>query len=63
MGTGKGYSVLEMIAAMEKASGKKIAYEICPRRGGDIDKVFADSSLAGKELNWTATKGLDDMCM
>ena len=51
-----------MITAMEKASGKKIAYSICPRRNGDIATVYADSSLAEKELNWKTNKGLDDMC-
>jgi len=63
LGTGKGYSVLEMIAAMEKASGRKIPYEFCPRRCGDIATVYADSSLAETEMNWKTTKGLDDMCV
>jgi UDP-glucose 4-epimerase len=62
LGTGKGYSVLEMIKAMEAASGKTIPFEVCPRRAGDIGSVYADASLAEKELNWNAAKGLDDMC-
>ena len=62
LGTGKGYSVLDMINAMEAASGKKIPYVICPRRGGDIGSVYSDASLATKELGWNATKGLEDMC-
>lgn len=62
LGTGIGYSVLEMINAFEKASGKKVPYKIVDRRPGDIASVYADSSLANKELNWKATKNLDDMC-
>ena len=62
MGTGKGYSVLEMIKALEKASGKTIAYKECPRRPGDLASVYADSSLAFKELGWTAQRGLNEMC-
>lgn len=62
LGTGKGYSVLEMIKAFEKASGKPVPYKVVDRRAGDIGEVYADSSLAEKELGWTATRGLDDMC-
>jgi len=62
LGTGKGYSVLEMIKAFEKASGKTIPYKIVERRNGDLASVYADCALAEKELGWTATKGLDDMC-
>jgi len=62
LGTGRGYSVLEMIRAMEKASGKKIPYEICPRREGDIAKVYCDPSLAEKDLGWKAKLGLEEMC-
>ena len=62
LGTGQGYSVLEMIAAFEQASGKKIPYKITNRRPGDIAECFADPSLARKELNWTAEKGINEMC-
>ncbi|CAF2748653.1 unnamed protein product [Rotaria sp. Silwood2] len=62
LGTGKGYSVLEMIKALEKASGKTIAYKECPRRSGDLACVYADPAVAAKELGWKAQRGLDDMC-
>jgi UDP-glucose 4-epimerase len=53
---------MEMIKALEKASGRTIAYKECPRRSGDLASVYADSALAAKELGWTAQRGLDDMC-
>ncbi|XP_044265311.1 UDP-glucose 4-epimerase isoform X1 [Tribolium madens] len=62
LGTGQGYSVLDLINAFERASGQKINYEIVKRREGDIASSFADPSLAKKELNWTATRGVDEMC-
>lgn len=62
LGTGKGYSVLEVVQAFEKASGKKIPYKIVERRSGDIAASYADASVANKELNWRATKNIDDMC-
>jgi UDP-glucose 4-epimerase len=62
LGTGRGYSVLEMIAAFEKACGRKIAYRITERRPGDIGVCFADPSLAKKELNWQARFGIEEMC-
>lgn len=62
LGTGRGYSVLEMIDAFSKASGKKINYEIAKRREGDVAASFADASLAKEELNWTATRDVNDMC-
>lgn len=62
LGTGCGTSVLEMITSFEKATGKKIPYKMAPRREGDIASVYADSSLAQKELGWKATKNVDDMC-
>lgn len=62
LGTGTGYSVLEMIKAFSKASGKNIPYEIVDRRPGDIATSYADASVAKKELNWIAKKGLDEMC-
>ncbi len=62
LGTGQGYTVLEIVAAYEKASGKPIPYKIMPRRPGDIAACYADVSLAKKELGWSATLTLDDMC-
>lgn len=62
LGTGRPYSVLEVIAAFEKAASLKIPYKIMPRRAGDIDKYYSDSSKANEELNWTATRDLDKMC-
>jgi len=62
LGTGKGYSVLEMVKAMEKACGHEIKYEIGPRRTGDISTCYADCSLAKNELGWEAKLGLDEMC-
>ena len=63
LGTGKGYSVLEMIKAYEKATGKKVPYKIVARREGDIAECYADPSKAKKELNWEATRTLEEMCM
>jgi len=62
LGTGIGYSVLEMVRAFEKASGQKIPYEIVGRRAGDIDQCYADTTLAEKVLGWRASKGLSEMC-
>jgi UDP-glucose 4-epimerase len=62
LGTGKGVSVLEIIAAFEKASGKKVPYEIVARRPGDVAAVYADCSKAGHELGWKAEKDLEDAC-
>lgn len=62
LGTGKGYSVLEVIAAFEKASGKPIPYEIVHRRAGDIAACYADPALAEAELGWKATRDIDQMC-
>jgi UDP-glucose 4-epimerase len=62
LGTGNGYSVLEMIKAFERASGKKVAYKIAPSREGDIAKCFADPSYAKEVLGWSAKKGIDEMC-
>lgn len=62
LGTGKGTSVLEMIAAMEKATGKTIPYKICARRPGDIASCYAVPDLARDELGWVATKNVEDMC-
>lgn len=62
LGTGRGYSVLEMVAAFEKASGRKIPYRVTPRRPGDVAVCYADPSLAREELGWAAELGVDRMC-
>ncbi len=62
LGTGRGYSVLEMIQAFSEACQKPIPYSIKPRRPGDIAVCYADPSLAQKELGWTAERGLMEMC-
>ncbi len=62
LGTGRGTSVLEAIAAFEKASGRKVPYTIQPRRPGDIAECWADPSKAEAELDWRATRNLNDMC-
>ncbi|AJQ92461.1 UDP-glucose 4-epimerase GalE [Gynuella sunshinyii] len=61
LGTGRGYSVLEMIQALEKTCGKEIAYEIVARRPGDIACCYADPAFAEQELGWKAERGLEDM--
>ena len=63
LGTGKGYSVLEMVETFQRATGKKINYKIVSRRAGDIATCYADTSKANIELNWTANKTLEDMCL
>jgi len=62
LGTGVGYSVLDMVHAFEQASGKPIPYRIAPRRAGDIASCYADPSLALAMLGWRAERGLQDMC-
>ena len=62
LGTGKGYSVLDMVKAFEEASGKTVPYKIAPRRAGDIAKCFANPSYAKKILGWEAKKGIEEMC-
>lgn len=62
LGTGKGVSVLQLIRAFEKASGKKINYRIAPRRDGDIAVCFADAQKAQRELGWRAERDVDEMC-
>ena len=62
LGTGIGYSVLEIVDAFERASDRKIPYEIVDRRPGDIAACWADPSLAKQELGWIAQRGLDEMC-
>ncbi|KAL3499218.1 hypothetical protein ACH5RR_038311 [Cinchona calisaya] len=62
LGTGKGTSVLEMVAAFEKASGKKIQLLMAGRRPGDAEIVYASTDKAERELNWKAKYGIDEMC-
>ena len=62
LGTGNGYSVLEVIAAFSKACGKELPYEICPRREGDIAENYANCDKARELMGWTAQYGIDDMC-
>ena len=62
LGTGKGYSVLDMISAFSKACGKDIPYEIIERRAGDVAECYACADKAKKELGWSAEYSLDDMC-
>lgn len=62
LGTGNGYSVLDVIKAFEKACGKKLPYKICPRRPGDIAACYAKVDKAKRELDWVAERGIDEMC-
>lgn len=62
LGTGRGYSVLEMIIAFETVSGRKIPYRLVERRPGDIAVCYADTTKANKELNWFASLGIEEMC-
>jgi UDP-glucose 4-epimerase len=62
LGTGHGYSVLEVIQTFEKVTGQKVTYKMAPRRVGDIAKCYADPSKAKRELDWEASRDLKDMC-
>ncbi|SDG59862.1 UDP-glucose 4-epimerase GalE [Propionivibrio dicarboxylicus] len=62
LGTGRGYSVLEMVRAFERASGKRIDYAVVARRPGDVAACYADTTLAGERLDWRAKRGIDEMC-
>ena len=62
LGTGTGYSVLDMINAFEKSTGRKVNYKITARRAGDIAVCYADPKKAKEELGWVAEKNLEDMC-
>lgn len=62
LGTGRGYSVLEVISAFEKACGKTIPYEVIERRPGDIASCYADPSKAQDDMGWSADRGIDEMC-
>ncbi|KPD07868.1 UDP-galactose-4-epimerase [Aneurinibacillus migulanus] len=63
LGTGRGYTVLEMVRAFEKASGKKIPYTVVNRRPGDVAICFADPSKAKQDLGWVASRGIEEMCL
>ena len=62
LGTGRGYSVLEMVKAFESASGRAVPFHIAPRRAGDIASCYASTTLAATELGWTAKRDLQSMC-
>jgi UDP-glucose 4-epimerase len=62
LGTGQGYSVLDVVKAFEKASGREIPYTLADRRPGDIATCYADPAFAKQELGWVAEKGIDEMC-
>ena len=62
LGTGNGFSVLDLVNTFEKVNNVKVNYKIAPRREGDIDACYADASLAKKELGWETTKTIEDMC-
>ncbi len=62
LGTGRGYSVIEMARAFERASGRPVPYRIAPRRAGDIAQCWADPAKAERELGWKAARGLEEMC-
>ena len=63
LGTGKGYSVLEIVKSFEKVSGKNIPYKLVDRRAGDIAECYANPVFAKEVLNWEAKKNIDDMCL
>ena len=63
LGTGTGYSVLDVVKAFEKASGKEIPYRLVDRRAGDIAKCYADPSFAKEVLGWEAERSLEEMCI
>ena len=62
LGTGKGYSVLDVLHAYEKACGKEVPFKFCPRRAGDVPACYSDPSKAAKELGWTAKRDIEEMC-
>ena len=62
LGTGTGYSVLQVVNAFKKASGREIPYDVVGRRPGDIATSYADPTRANKELGWKAERGLEEMC-
>jgi len=62
LGTGRGYSVLEMVESFKEVSGKDIPYVIVGRRSGDISECYADNTLAKEVFDWSAQLDLNDMC-
>jgi len=62
LGTGHGYSVLDVVKSFEKVNGVPVPYQIQPRRDGDIDEYYSDPAKVYKELGWEAKNTLDDMC-
>lgn len=62
LGTGQGYSVLDMVRSFERASGRPVAYRVISRRAGDIATCYANPAYASQELGWVAARGLDEMC-
>ena len=62
LGTGTGYSVLDVVKAFEKASGRPVPYALCPRRPGDVTACYADPAYAAERLGWRAERGIDAMC-
>lgn len=62
LGTGKGYSVLDIVKTFEEATGMKVPYKIAPRRAGDIDTCYSDPTKAKNELGWEAERDLRQMC-
>jgi len=63
LGTGTGYSVLDVVKAFEKASGRPVPYELAPRRAGDVASCYADPAFAAELLGWRAERGIDAMCV
>ena len=63
LGTGRGYSVLELVRAFERASGRSVPFDIVARRPGDIDACYADATLARRELGWQGQRDIDAMCV
>lgn len=62
LGTGQGYSVLDVVRAFEQASGRKVPYQIAPRRPGDVAQCYANPTLAKQLLGWQAKHSLAEMC-
>ena len=62
LGTGEGYSVLDLVNAFEKATNKPINYKVIARRPGDVAEVYANPNLAHREIGWKAEKTLEEMC-
>ena len=62
LGTGRGYSVLELVKTFERVNGVSVPYVVDGRRDGDLAEVWSDSSKAYRELGWKAKKGIEDMC-